>query len=106
MSKKNLDVPCTLAPCDQCPFTKTCPAGWLARRIELDVLSDTFVCHKTYNRPEGRLQCAGHMLLTEEDNTMVALAKYWGMMPELKGRERVFDSIQDCIYHHKNVKRV
>lgn len=63
-----------------------------------DILdADTFVCHKkTY------MQCAGNMLINEEQNSFVQLATQLRIELNLAGAEQVFASREACIEHHKN----
>jgi len=62
---------------------------------------DSFVCHKTTNGGDkDRLQCAGHMLIRGDQNAFVSYAKAIGAKLDLRGKELVFDSREDCIEHH------
>lgn len=93
-------------PCKDCPFRKDCPKGWLDR-IEEIVECTSFVCHKTTeqagysNRPVK--QCAGHMLLLEHKNEFWLLAKLMRINLKLRGREKIFDTVEDCVKHHKGI---
>lgn len=97
MSKKR-KIPYQNAPCKNCPYLKSAPKGWLPHRIEEDVVSDSFVCHK-----RNDLQCAGHMILLKERNvfyrTFLILER---QKPDLRNQELVFDSVEECVKHHKN----
>ena len=59
--------------------------------------SESFVCDKNL-----KLQRAGHMLLSP-NNLFVRLAKSTGLENSLKlsGREKVFNTVEDCICHHR-----
>ena len=71
--------------------------GWLGNRIEELVESKSFVCHKNNN-----LQCAGHMILNQDNNEYHKFATITGVDLGLNGQELIFDSKQECINHHKN----
>jgi hypothetical protein len=89
-------MPHVKKPCKDCPFKKSSLKGWLGQENMTDILdNDLFVCHKKTD-----LQCAGHMLINENDNTFVRMANILGMELNLSGSEEVFDSRQDCIAHH------
>ena len=88
-------------PCGNCPFRKDVLKGWLGNRIEGDLKSPSFVCHKNND-----LQCAGHMLLLKEANIYYRLAKYRKIDLQLKGEHLIFDSREDCIRHHKTNKMI
>jgi hypothetical protein len=96
-------------PCANCPFRKDSLKGWIGEDRMTDILeSDSFVCHKTVNHDldkdmdNDRKQCAGFMLLKDEESTFVRLAKVLQIGTGLTGRELVFDNKQDCINHHKH----
>jgi len=77
---------------------KDCTKGWLGRdRMKSIFEYDTFVCHKDNSR-----QCAGHMLMRGDDNIFVKTAKAEKIKLNLSGRELLFDTVDDCINHHKN----
>jgi len=57
--------------------------------------SNSFVCHK-----DTRKQCAGHMLLMSFQNGFVSLTYRMNIPLKLSGREKVLDTVQDCIDHH------
>lgn len=91
-------LPNMTAPCKDCPFRKDTLEGWLgAERISSILKQSSFTCHKT----NKQLQCAGHMLIKGEANEFVATAKAYDIELELKGRELIFDTEQECINHHK-----
>lgn len=92
----NNNLPHCKRPCKHCPFRKDTLEGWLSNRIEDDLKSDTFVCHK-----KPTLQCAGHMLLLDDENQFVRLANHLKIKLNLTGRELIFDTVEDCIKHHK-----
>lgn len=92
-----INLPNVKKPCADCPFRKDTLKGWLGKVRMSEILErDTFVCHK-----KTHLQCAGHMLIKDDDNQFVRMAKVLGIELELSGRELIFDSEQDCIEHHK-----
>lgn len=77
--------------------------GWLAPRIEEICAASTFVCHKTKDLPSAKkLQCAGHMLLMGEQNLFVRFANRLKIKLNLSGRDLVFDTVADCVMHHKS----
>lgn len=89
-------LPNCSAPCKDCPFLKTTLKGWLGKeRMQEITEATTFVCHKNHE-----LQCAGHMLLLGNGNSFVNLAQWLNLPLKLKGREKVFNTIQECIEHH------
>lgn len=96
-----MKLPCTKAPCKNCPFKKDTLKGWLNNRIEEIVNADSFTCHKTHD--PNRLQCSGHMILVKEENIFYRTAKAMGILPNFKGQEQIFDSKEDCIKHHKDL---
>jgi hypothetical protein len=63
-----------------------------------EILSaESFVCHK-----KTKLQCAGHMLINENENAFVRLAAQLKIPLTLSGRELIFTSKVACIEHHKD----
>ena len=89
-------LPCLKKPCKDCPFRKTTLKGWLGEARMKEILGqDTFVCHKNNN-----LQCAGHMLIKDDKNAFVLLARQLGIETGVTGRELVFDNEDDCVKHH------
>jgi len=46
------------------------------------------------------MQCAGHMLINDERNEFVRLAKRLNIPLDLSGRDLVFDTRVQCIEHH------
>ncbi len=101
-------------PCVNCPFTKDCLKGWLgeerARGIAETGLNDgSFPCHETTMRKGEWSQCAGALILTEknggtEQNVIFRIAAYSGQFDKnkLKDFDRVFNSIEEMVEHHKN----
>jgi len=90
------------SPCSNCPFRKDCRKGWLSN-IKEYINSDLFVCHKTsHGKLDERKQCAGHMILKGFKNTFVYLSEITGMALNLKGKDLVFDSEEECLNHHIN----
>jgi len=90
-------LPHQIKPCKDCPFRKDTLKGWLGENRITDILSqNSFVCHKNI-----KLQCAGHMILSSENNSFVRLAKRLNLNLNLIGHELVFESKQECINHHK-----
>lgn len=84
-------------PCPDCPFTKDCLKAWLgSERMEEILAAETFVCHKRKD-----LQCAGHMIIRGNDNQFVLMAKRLKLPIPLTGQERVFDTMAECIAHHR-----
>ncbi|MFT6904952.1 MAG: hypothetical protein ACJAS1_001606 [Oleiphilaceae bacterium] len=89
-------LPNVKQPCNMCPFRKDSLEGWLGEDRMTEICSsESFVCHKNND-----LQCAGHMLLKDQDNSFVRLASRLNMDTGLNGRELVFDTEDDCIGHH------
>lgn len=83
-------------PCRDCPFRKDCLKGWLGKERMEEILNhDSFVCHK-----KNDLQCAGHILINEDDNLFYRLAKKLNIKLELSGSQLVFENKKDCIDHH------
>jgi len=65
-----MKLPNVKKPCKDCPFRKDSLKGWLGKERMQDILmSDSFVCHKKIE-----LQCAGHMLIKNDENIFVQLA--------------------------------
>lgn len=93
---EQMKLPNVKKPCKDCPFRKDALIGWLGKDRMTEIIDqDSFVCHKKTD-----LQCAGHMLLLEEQNAFVQLAGRMGIPLILKGRELVFDTVEECIDHH------
>jgi hypothetical protein len=91
-----MSLPHVKKPCAQCPFRKDTLKGWLGAERMAEILHQgSFVCHK-----KKHLQCAGHMLINQENNEFVRLAHRLGFSLELSGKELVFDSHDACITHH------
>ncbi|QUM78751.1 hypothetical protein HWV00_20990 (plasmid) [Moritella sp. 24] len=92
-----MKLPNVKKPCRDCPFKKDTLKGWLGAERMREILAQrSFVCHK-----KTHLQCAGHMLINEDDNDFVKLAKAMGLPLELTGRELIFNTKEQCISHHK-----
>lgn len=53
------------------------------------------VCHK-----KTEMQCAGHMLISGQENAFVRLAHRLRIPLDLTGREQVFETKAACIEHH------
>ncbi len=91
-----MKLPHTKSPCVQCPFRKDTLEGWLGRQRMTEITkAPSFVCHKKTD-----LQCAGHMLLKDHENSFVQMAHLMRITLDLRGRELVFNSVSDCISHH------
>jgi hypothetical protein len=105
-------------PCDMCPFSKGCKAGWLgaARASEIAssiIRGQSFPCHKTvvYDddgesiRGDNEQHCAGSMILLEKINRphqMMRIGERLGMYDpdKLDMSADVFDTPQAFIRHH------
>jgi len=97
--KSPISLPYVKKPCGGCPFLKDTISGWLGEERMTDITnSSSFCCHKTTDTTN--LQCAGHMLLMEHNNGFVNLAERMNIPLQLSGREKVFDTVEDCIKHH------
>jgi hypothetical protein len=95
-------LPYMRTPCNDCPLTKECINGWLGEKRAKEIANaGSFVCHKTTGSQEDRRQCAGHMIAKGMDNDFFRLAKQFDKELDLNGQDRVFDSMQDFINHHK-----
>lgn len=92
-----MKLPHQIKPCNNCPFRKDSLKGWLKLKIEEIVSAKSFTCHKT----DKTLQCAGHMLLLKNNNSFYRLTKRLKLPLHLKGENLVFDSVEECIKHHK-----
>lgn len=91
-------LPNMKAPCQDCPLRKDTLKGWLGAARMTEILdADSFVCHKNTD-----LQCAGHMLINQQDNAFVRLASRLGLPLKLHGAQQVFSSKAACIEHHQN----
>lgn len=92
-----MKIPCVKKPCKNCPFRKDAQKGWLgADRVRGLLEERSFLCHKN-----TELQCAGHMIMKKDENSIVATAKSFNMDIGLKGADLVFESENDCIEHHR-----
>ena len=74
-------LPYRKKPCSQCPLRTDALKGWLGDRMVEILKQGSFVCHKNTN-----LQCAGHMILKDQENTFVQIAERLGVVLELKGK--------------------
>ena len=93
-----MKLPNMKAPCQECPFRKDSHKGWLGRERISEILNtDSFVCHKKTD-----MQCAGHMLISGQDNAFIQLAARLRLNLNLTGTEQIFSSKTDCINHHSN----
>lgn len=67
-----------LKPCANCPFLDVEDNHFsfpLERANEI-ANTDSFICHKTSNKPlSKRKQCAGHILMTKEQNLAYRIIK-------------------------------
>jgi hypothetical protein len=94
-------LPNKIKPCSNCPFRKDTLKGWLgAERMKEILEASSFVCHKTLDQVKT-LQCAGHMIIKDEENDFVRLANRFNQPTHLTGQELVFDTKEQCINHHK-----
>lgn len=101
--------------CNQCPFRKDAPKGWLGAKRITDIVTETiegdkyFVCHKTLDLPSSDQKlCAGKLILEGRENpygnssTRVGMAL--GLIPkdysDIAGGELVFETKKECIDHH------
>lgn len=50
----------------------------------------------------AKLQCAGHMLMTKEHNSIMKWLYSWGLRAKLSGQELIFKDKNACITYHKN----
>ena len=92
-----MNLPHCKKPCRDCPFRKDSLNGWLGAERMAEILAQrSFVCHK-----KKHLQCAGHMLINDDNNDFVRLARILNIELPLSGRELVFDTASDCVEHHK-----
>ena len=101
--------------CNQCPFRKDAPKGWLGKKRINEIVEETvqgdkyFVCHKTLDlQPDEQKLCAGKLILEGRVNpygnssTRVGMAL--GLIPknysDIYGGELVFETKDECINHH------
>ena len=110
-----------LSPCKNCPFRKDCLPGWLGLERAQEIANATvfgdssFSCHKTVHgqQEEGQRKgaesfCAGALALEEKankgGNLFIRLARLFKHFDysALKGKDLVFDSVDDFIKHHTN----
>lgn len=95
-TNKKIRLPNIKKPCKDCPFRKDSLKGWLGKERMTEILNtDSFVCHKDTSK-----QCAGHMLIKGKDNAFVKLANEINIALKLKGKNLVFNTVNDCINHH------
>lgn len=99
---KKLKLPHCTKPCKNCPFKKDTMKGWLGEERMKGILNqNSFVCHKTTQDENiETLQCAGFMLIKENESEFVRTAKRFNISLNLKGKELVFESKEACINHH------
>lgn len=96
-----LKLPHIKKPCRNCPFRKDTLQGWLGKERMAEILvADSFVCHKKTD-----MQCAGHMLISGQDNAFVRLAHRLRIPLDLSGREQVFETKAACIEHHDSNRK-
>lgn len=106
-------------PCSKCPFTSTCPRGWLgtARAAEIvhSVLNDqTFPCHETtvhdddgeHTPTDREKHCAGATIFLEKQerpNQMMRICERLGSYDrrKLDMDAPVFESAEEMIEHHR-----
>lgn len=87
----------------QLPFRKDTQQGWLGKKRITEILTArSFICHKTSDPDKESLQCVGHMHLLQDKNIFYRVLKATEIPIELKGRELIFDNIDDCINHHSS----
>lgn len=101
---KNIRIPYVKTPCKDCPFRKDIFKGWLGKDRADELVNDTdsFICHKTSNLKDNlKKQCAGHMILMENENLFVRIMKARKDDINLKGKSLVFDNKDDFIKHHE-----
>lgn len=109
-------------PCKLCPFRKDCPEGWLgeARAKQISAScpggDQAFPCHETTGAGTGRMvrkkaqsQCAGALILTRKQRgdfianlsfRLAVMAGWFDPQQEMRGEEKIFDSVEDFIKHH------
>jgi hypothetical protein len=94
-------------PCAHCPFRKDSTKGWLGKNRATEIAeADSFVCHKTTGGSlSSRKQCAGHMLLLQEQNSFLRTMKGFGIPYKLEGNELIFDNILEFTNHHNYVNK-
>lgn len=91
-------LPYVKAPCGNCPFRKDSRKGWLGEERAKEIAeSDSFVCHKN-----TKLQCAGHMVVCENNNEFVRMAEiFYKEKPPIKNKQVLLKKPIDFIKHHK-----
>lgn len=95
-------LPNKAAPCAKCPFRKDTLKGWLGESRMTEILAaPSFACHKTTGGDKPVLQCAGHMIIRDNNNDFVRLANRLDLPLNLTGHELIFESETECIEHHK-----
>lgn len=103
MAIKPNKLPYCKSPCNNCPFRKDSLKGWLGKRRAQEIVNnDNFVCHKTTQtgNEKDRLQCAGHMILLDDENLFVRTARGMGILLTIVNRYVIFESKEDFIKHH------
>ena len=98
------NLPYCKSPCKNCPFRKDILQGWLGKNEMTNILeSDSFICHKTTHKTKNEWkQCAGFMIIKENDSAFVQLASLMNIDLELEKQDLIFDTKKDCITHHTN----
>lgn len=92
------DLPYAKGPCGQCPFRKESLKSWLGGVRASEIANSTsFVCHKNTT-----LQCAGHMVVCENNNEFVKSAEaMFGEKIQIKNMAVLFDTPDQFINHHE-----
>ncbi len=90
-------------PCSDCPFKKDTLKGWLGcDRADEIANSSSFTCHKTGETGKGnRKQCAGFMILKQEESTFYRLLNHAARQHLLEEEDNIFPSKEIFINHHK-----
>lgn len=90
-------LPYVKTPCKDCPYRKDSLKGWLGEKRATEFIqAGSFLCHKN-----TKLQCAGHMILRNDNNSFVKMAKIFGEKLDISGHEFVFSNEADFIKHHQ-----
>lgn len=102
-----MQLPNMKKPCANCPFRKDSTKGWLGSERMTQILgANSFVCHKTISEDKTKdnkqKQCAGFMLIKQDESEFFRLAKTMDIDLNLTGKELIFESKEECIKHHKN----
>ena len=94
-----MKLPNCKRPCKDCPFRKDSLRAWLGKKRITEILNcDSFTCHKN-----NSLQCAGFMLIKNEESMFVSLAKKLKLNLILSGNELIFKTKKECINHHSKL---